>query len=213
MPNPLSLLIRALLLGISSGASHCFIFCLPVILPPLLGLKQSGIKGAAKNLSLFLLGRLIAYLSLGVTLGILSKELRGSYSFHTAILPFLYLFLGLLLILYGTVNINPFARLALCRFVRPATNSGWFLWTLGLLVGLSPCPPFLLAITTVLEQGGLFNGLLFFLFFFLTTTLFFLPLLFTGFLTHLNEFRLAGRIVSILTGGYFILLTFKFLPI
>ncbi|MEO0070042.1 MAG: sulfite exporter TauE/SafE family protein, partial [candidate division WOR-3 bacterium] len=199
---------RALILSISSGFS-CFSFCLPFTLPVFLGANRPGVKESAKNLFLFLSGRLSAYLIFGLVFGILGKAFATVPLFRSTIIPILYFLLALLLILYALVNLNPFANFVPCRIFKQPTNAMVFPFLFGLIVGFNPCPPFLLAITNILDLGGALNGILFFFFFFLGNTIFFLPLLFTGIFTRYAEIRIAARVVALIAGIYFILLALR----
>ncbi|MGQ9707983.1 MAG: urease accessory protein UreH domain-containing protein [bacterium] len=200
-----ALIARALGLGLAVSFS-CFGFCLPVALPVLFGTSQPGIKRSAWNLGLFLFGRFSAYLAFGLLFGVIGARLSGFAPLRTIIIPFTYLLLGLLLFIYGIVALDPLARIRLCRLVRPPSDSYWFVLLLGFLVGISPCPPFLLGIATVVDFGGIKNGIFFFLIFFIATSLFFLPLLLAGFVNRFHLVHTASRILALITGGYFILL-------
>ncbi|MCR4423594.1 MAG: sulfite exporter TauE/SafE family protein [candidate division WOR-3 bacterium] len=202
------LAFRALMLGLSSGAS-CLGFCLPVALPTLAGSHRTGFKATALNLATFLLGRLSAYLLSGLIFGLLGSTIARFTIFHRLILPFLYIVLAILLILYGITDLNPFARYAFCQLIISRTESRLFPFLLGIMIGFSPCPPFLLAITTVTDIGGIKNGILFFFLFFLTTSLFFSPLLLIGIFNRYATVRLASRILAVITGFYFITIGFR----
>lgn len=193
------------MLGLSSGAS-CLGFCLPVALPTIAGAHRPGFKSTALNLAFFLLGRLFAYLISGLIFGLLGSTISRFAPFHRLILPFLYIVLAALLILYGITSLNPFARYTFCRVIRFGTESRWFIFLMGILIGLSPCPPFLLALTSVVDIGGIINGIIFFLLFFSATTIFFIPLLLIGIFNRFATVRLASRILAIITGYYFLII-------
>ncbi|MCX7732677.1 MAG: sulfite exporter TauE/SafE family protein [candidate division WOR-3 bacterium] len=197
-------LVRAVMLGLSAGAS-CLGFCLPVVLPVLAGSDRPGFCPAAVRLSSFLAGRLLAYLLFGITAGLVGARLSRLIFLRTAALPVIYLLLGGLMIIYGMTAFDPFARLRFCRLIQPRLNSGRFLFLLGLLAGASPCPPFLLALATVLDDAGVLSGALFFLVFFLATSVYFLPLLFAGLAVRFEPVRVAARVVAIIAGAYFVL--------
>lgn len=199
------LFFRAVALGLSSG-TFCLGFCLPVALPTFAGSSRSGIKFALQHLLIFLFGRLFAYLITGFILGLLGATVAHFPGVHRLLLPLLDIVLGALLILYGIVHLDPFTRLALCRILHPGTESRWFLFLFGILIGLSPCPPFLLALTSVVELGGVKNGVFFFLIFFATSSLFFAPLTLIGIFNRYSVVRLASRILAVITGSYFIFL-------
>lgn len=199
------LLVQAVMLGLSAGAS-CLGFCLPVVLPVLAGSDRPGFHPAAVRLLSFLAGRLLAYLLFGISAGLVGCQLSRLIFLRTTALPVIYLLLGGLMIIYGITAFDPFARLRFCQLVQPQLNSGRFLFFLGILAGATPCPPFLLALATVLDYAGVLNGALFFLVFFLATSVYLLPLLFAGFLVRWDPLRSAARIVAVITGFYFVVL-------
>lgn len=200
----LGLILRAAALGFSSGG-FCLGFCLPVILPLLLGTGVRGYGRIAVRILYFLGGRLVAYAGVGIIAGMLGGKLNLPVFFRTALLPMSYLFLGLLMIIYGITSLDPFVRWKFCRMIQPQLNTGWFLFFPGILAGISPCPPFLLALANVFDYGGVLNGALFFFIFFLGTSVYFLPLLFAGLAVRFETVRLAARMVAIITGLYFVL--------
>ncbi|MGQ9678306.1 MAG: urease accessory protein UreH domain-containing protein [bacterium] len=204
------LFFRAVALGLSSG-TFCLGFCLPVTIPAFAGSSRSGIKFALQHLLIFLFGRLVAYLITGFIFGLLGATVAHFSQVHRLLLPLLDIVLGALLIIYGIVHLEPFTRLAPCKIFRPGAESRWFLFLLGILIGLSPCPPFLLALTSVIELGGVKNGVLFFLMFFATSSLFFTPLTFIGIFNRYPVVRLASRILAVITGSYFIFLGLRLL--
>uniref|UniRef100_A0A7V3V072 Sulfite exporter TauE/SafE family protein n=1 Tax=candidate division WOR-3 bacterium TaxID=2052148 RepID=A0A7V3V072_UNCW3 len=200
-----ALIYRALALGLANGIS-CLGYCLPITLPALAGAKTAGVGKAFKRVLIFLLGRLIAYLLIGFFAGMLGVSFTHYPVFQKLVIPVLYVLLALILILYGITGINPFARFTFCRLLQPHFESDRFSLLLGLLVGISPCPPFLLAFVNVLEFAGILNGILFFLFFFIATSIYFLPLILFGYLARFELIRLTARLLAIITGIYFLLL-------
>jgi sulfite exporter TauE/SafE len=206
------LLYRAIALGLTNGLS-CIGLCLPVALPTIAGTKTTTLTGSILRVLIFLLGRLIAYLFFGFLAGLIGVTLQRFPFFHFWIIPILYLLLALLLIIYGITGLNPFPHFTLCRLMQPHLNSSRFLFLLGFLVGLSPCPPFLLALVNVIDIAGILNGIFFFLFFFLATSIYFLPLIFVGYLARFDLFRTAANIIAVITGVYFLILSFaRFSP-
>ncbi|MFH1176111.1 MAG: sulfite exporter TauE/SafE family protein, partial [Acidobacteriota bacterium] len=74
---------------------------------------------------------------------------------------------------------------------------------LGLLTGLSLCPPFLLAITRAADAGGLGGSLAFFLAFFCGTSAYLVPLPLVGLLRRPAVVRTVGRLAAGVVGAYF----------
>lgn len=181
---------------------------MPLIVPVLLS-DRSHLRESAATLALFLIGRLSAYLLFGLVFGALGRFLGRFWSFHTIWVPILHALLGFLMILYGLAH--SFPRLEFCRILKPKFQSRWYPILLGLFAGINLCPPFLLAITTVMDAGGIIQGMVFFLAFFLATSVYLLPLLFSGLVARFDSVRFVARTASILVGIYFIFLSVRIL--
>lgn len=186
---------RALLLGLASAPS-CATLCLPVMAPLLIASPKPGIRASALALALFATGRLAGYVLVGLLAGLL-RAWR-----YPALFPILYLLLGTLVILYGVVQSFPGFRI--CRILRPHTVSGRYHLALGMLTGLNPCPPFLLATAAAAELGRPLAAILFFVFFFLGTSLWLLPLGLSGVLARFRPVQVAGRILAVIVGLWYI---------
>jgi len=112
-----------------------------------------------------------------------------------------------MMILFGVVQ--SFPHVGLCRVLGPKVRSGWYLALAGFLAGINICPPFLLAVTTVMDIGGALRGALFFLVFFVATSVYLLPLFFAGFVSRLASVRFAARVAAIAAGGWYIFLAIR----
>jgi len=169
-----SAFVTGLALGLSSGG-HCFWTCAAVMGPYLVSTDGRGAGAAAtrwstvpaalRTLGWYNLGRLIAYLTVGLVVSWLAA--RG------AALP---------VALQAGARIAVAAVLAV-SLVRPAPEQrcwgarrGLGAFTVGVLQGLSPCPPFLAAVGLGLSASGPAAGLLLFVALFVSTALFTLPL-------------------------------------
>ncbi len=199
----LALVLRALALGLSTGL-FCVGFCLPLVGPLLLSDEQAGLRRSAGRIGLFLLGRLFAYLLFGFVFGALGGRSSQVLPGRALFLAVLYCLLGLMVIFAGLVQ--SFPRFGLCRAALPRLNSGWYFAALGFLAGINLCPPFLLAVTTVFDVGGVLKGMLFFLVFFVATSSYLLPLVFSGLASRFAAIRFAARVASVLAGAYFVFL-------
>ena len=199
----LALLAKAAVLGLSTGL-FCVGFCVPLVGPVLLGRERAGMRDSLRALGLFLGGRLVAYLLFGAAFGLLGSGLARVWTAKAWLLPAVYALLGLLMIAYGLVLSMP--HIGLCRLLKPRVQSGWYLVALGFLAGLNLCPPFLLAVTTVIDVGGALRGTAFFFVFFLATSVYLVPLLFSGFAARLGAVRVAARAASVVAGAYFLFL-------
>jgi sulfite exporter TauE/SafE len=183
-----TLVSRALVLGLSTGL-FCAGFCVPLVGPLLLADDKGGMRRSASRVGLFLLGRLVAYLLFGVVFGALGGALSRRWPFKSVLLPLLYAGLGLLMIGYAVVQ--SFPHWGLCRAVSPGLRSGWYVALVGFLAGINICPPFLLAVTTVMDIGGALKGALF---------------------NRFASVRFAARVAAVAAGLYFIFLAARTAP-
>jgi len=202
----LHLAAKALVLGLSTGL-FCIGFCLPLLGPLMLGRERSSLRDSASGLLLFLAGRLLAYLLFGLLFGALGGLLGRVLAVKTILLPLLYATLGPLMVLYGIVQ--SFPHWSFCRVLSPRIGSRWYLALVGFLAGINLCPPFLLAVTTVMDAGGALRGALFFFVFFVATSVYLVPLLFAGLAARFSAVRFAARVLSIASGAYFVFLALK----
>jgi sulfite exporter TauE/SafE len=169
-----SAIVTGLLLGLSSGG-HCFWSCASVLGPYLVateeratGARWSTVPAALRTLGWYNLGRLLAYLVAGLLVA-------GLAAAGTA-LPAPMQAAGRLAT----------AAILAAAVLRPATpqrcwgarqrSAAAFL--VGALQGLSPCPPFLVAIGLGLTAASRAAGLLLFVALFIGTALYTLPLAF-----------------------------------
>jgi sulfite exporter TauE/SafE len=198
-----TLVAKALLLGLSTGL-FCAGFCVPLVGPLLLSNESRSVRRSASRVGLFLAGRLVAYLLFGLVFGALGGALSRVWSVKTVLLPLVYAILGVMMIVYAVVK--SFPHIGFCRAVSPRIRSGWYLALVGFLAGINLCPPFLLAVTTVMDIGGALRGVLFFLVFFVATSIYLLPLFFAGWVSRFSSVRFAGRVAALLAGLYFLYL-------
>lgn len=192
-------LARALLLGLSTGV-FCLGFCYPALAPVLLSRGSDAGRGAAAALALFLLGRLLAYLAVGAVLGAaggFAPGLRGSAVSSAALL-----LLGLLLALYGLIDRLP--RSGFCRAAGRALSRRLLLLPLGFLAGLSPCPPFLIAVAAAAGSGTAWRGIVFFLCFFAGTSVTLAPFLLAPRLARSAVLRAGARIAAVVAGAWYL---------
>ena len=194
---------KALLLGFSTGV-FCAGFCVPLVAPLLLSDENRSVRRSADRVGLFLAGRLVAYLLFGLVFGTLGGALSRVWGIKAVLLPLAYAILGVMMIVYAVVQ--SFPHIGFCRAVSPRIRSGWYVALVGFLAGINLCPPFLLAVTTVMDIGGAFRGALFFFVFFLATSVYLLPLFFAGLVSRFASVRFAGRVAAVLAGVYFLYL-------
>ncbi len=201
------MIAAALALGLSSGA-YCVGGCLPVMMP-LVFHRRTSWSERAKTLALFSAGRLAAYTLFGMGAAAASGACPPALVRGAALASMLGL--APLLILYGV------------RGHGTASGCGGFLAggargggrrpavLLGFLTGINICPPFLLALSSVMLEGRILDGAVFFGVFFTATSLYFLPFLFLGRFSLHEPVRVVGRIFSALAGGIYVLAAFHLL--
>ena len=177
------------------------ITCIPVAMPFAMRGGQSSTQGGSwRFLAQFLAGRGISYVVIGILMGIASGAL-GAFQRKATIGAMLIL--SLLLIAHGFgIRLGHFRT---CGAAVRFTQHRWFPFALGVLAGISVCPPFLLAIAYTLESArGALAGMTFFVSFFVATTLYVLPLGFLGHLPNRPTWERAGRFAAIAAGGVFL---------
>jgi sulfite exporter TauE/SafE len=198
------LLGEGLALGLAGGTA-CLTTCAPVLLPFLVA-ESDRPRWSLQALASFLLGRLAGYLTFAVIAWVLGTVLLHDPARRAVLLGAAYLALATLLIVYG------FTRPRTACAAEPVTGllgrirNRWpaaFPASLGLLTGLSVCPPFLLAIARGADAGGLSGALLFFVAFFCGTSIFLLPLPLVGLLRRPTAVRTIGRLTAGVAGVYF----------
>jgi sulfite exporter TauE/SafE len=190
-----------LLLGLGTGVV-CLAYCGPVLIPFLMG-EGKGISGNIRSVSLFLAGRLAAYLIVGFFAGVIGSTFLQPSPIKTVVIGVLYVLLSVLLIVYG---FHRFREVCLGRSQLPFKDIHSRRWPFlipvagGFATGLNICPPFLLAITGAIETGKIADSLVFFFMFFLGTSLYFIPLPFIGFFRRQQVLQIIGKFAAVLAG-------------
>nr|WP_321467477.1 sulfite exporter TauE/SafE family protein [uncultured Desulfobulbus sp.] len=198
MPT-LSLIGTGLLLGLATGPS-CLASCAPVVVPVLLCTTAPSVhrRFAWPMLSSLLFGRLLAYILVGALAGVSGRSLQV---INADLVPWLSLVLALILLAHGLGLLRNFMC---CTVGRLGGFASPFI--LGVLTGLSLCPPFVVAVSWVWGQEmGPLPGMLFFFAFFGGTSMYLLPLGFGGYLAQGPSFVRLGRLLSVCSGLFFLL--------
>jgi sulfite exporter TauE/SafE len=191
-------------LGLAGGTA-CLATCAPVLLPYLLAEGERP-RRSLLALGQFLAGRLAGYLAFGVLAWLLGLTLLQDPRRRAIFMGVAYLVLAVALAIYG------FGRLEARCAAEPASKvldrlrARWpeaLPACLGLLTGLSLCPPFLLAITRGADAGGLVGSLAFFAAFFVGTSLYLAPLPLVGLLRRPDAIRTVARLAAGVVGVYF----------
>ena len=172
---------EALLLGLASGPA-CVASCGPVLIPSLLA-ERSGMRVHGLYLSAFLATRFLGY----VIFAAIAWEVGTLASFrvtnHSWIFAVIHILLAVVLLRYaysvGQPRIHSPARSELVTIGSAGAHRVPGAAVLGLLTGISLCPPFVAAGVRAAECSSMAAALVFFAMFFVGTSLWFVP--FAGF--------------------------------
>lgn len=189
------ILIEGIVLGLTTGLS-CMGYCLPV----LYGLNSRNVneRCGLRNTVYLLIGRLIAYLLVAVVFSVLGMRFKGVENVKTVF----KIISGLLLIYWGVRG-----------FVTTDKNNGSCVIKkmnrllpilMGLLTGISPCPPFFAGVARVTAMGDVSAGVIYFSGFFITTSMFLLPGFITGIFQYRYEIKIITSVFSTIFGCFFI---------
>jgi len=198
-------MMEALALGLASGPS-CLVSCAPVVVPYLVG-EGDRIGRNALILGQMLVGRLAGYLLFGLFVGAVSPPNGEDSALRALVTGVVTLLLASLLIAYGFATprtrcaAEPGAQL-LSRIARRWPDV--LPLALGLLTGVSLCPPFVLAMSEASRTGSAAGGALYFFLFFLGTSLYVIPLVFAGALRRRPILQTVGRLAAGVVGFYFL---------
>ncbi len=199
---------EALALGLASGPA-CIAACGPVLVPALLAGHQ-GIRPNARTLSTFLVARLAGYLlfaGIAWEVGTLASLLPA---------PRLLVMGAVNVILAGVLLWYAWSAKHLCegscsesRLVnigaaKSHRTSGAAV--LGLLTGLSLCPPFVAAGFRAAQLGSVMQALLFFTCFFIGTTVWFVPFAGLGCVVRNQAVITVARMTMVLISIYYLLM-------
>jgi len=154
-------------LGFSASTS-CTAVCFPVLLPYLASEKNTRLLSGLYTVLLFSLGRLTAYMLLGVIVALII----GSADISPLLVPIVTLLLGLLLILYGLNTLGAFntgknPAVKTCQGIT-SKRPHFFM---GLLVGSRPCMPLLAALLYSVSLSNIMHVIVFMLFFGIASSL------------------------------------------
>ena len=192
---------QGFILGLSTGAV-CVAYCGPVLIPYLMS-ESGGLKRSYMVVSVFLAGRLMAYMLTAVLAGIIGRSVVQQTETRTLLMGLAYMLLALMLVLYG---LHRFREICLGKTVTKITGNENATKKLlvplsgGFLTGINICPPFLLAITGAIDSGTITGSLLFFLAFFAGTSLYFIPMPVAGMFKRQHVLRIIGKFAALLAG-------------
>ncbi len=190
---------EAVLLGLSTGM-YCLGFCMPVLVPLVMGQYRETVGRRAIPLLYFSLGRLAAYLLFGVVVGYLGMRIRDPLVIRIGAVAMIGL--SVLLVILGLSGKRHSGH-GCPVLVRKFGGKGMPA-LLGFLTGFNVCPPFILALNVVFLEGNVGKGAGFFLVFFLTTSVYLLPFVFAGSLGRHENVRWVARLSGVVSGVLFL---------
>ena len=132
--------LQLFILGLSLGfAGPCLLSCGPIMATYIAGRRVSFLA-SIRDIIIFLSGRLLAYVALGYAAGFFANYIRMVAD--KVFLPWLRLSAGIIIILMGiyvAIGEKFLQKICPARLRKAAGISSLFI--LGVIIGLSPCPP------------------------------------------------------------------------
>lgn len=192
--------VESLLLGLSVGPI-CLAYCSPIVVPLLSSSDSPKVSVSSVTLVMFLTGRLIGYILVGIVVGIIGNNIQQYAKGN--LFGIISIALGLTL-LYFSIQKN-FPELKICRHIKNSNSRKMFLMLLGFFTGLNLCPPFLAAIVGATGTGSVAGSMIYFSAFFVGTVIFFPVMIFFGFLSKIDSVRNIAHICMMISGAWFIL--------
>ena len=194
--------MKGLLLGLTSGA-NCLATCAPMLLS-LLAAEVGSSRHRFGLLGFFLLGRAVAYTTLGLVAGCFGNAVQQWPVWHSLVLGLALMTGAAWLLWYGFGSSSPNASgsrpLPLCLNRRSYRTPG-LAWIGGIVTGLNPCAPVLLAFAAAAQSRAMLEAIAFFLCFFAGTAAYLIPLPLLGFLGRWDRLRLIARFAVGLMGA------------
>jgi len=204
---------EALLLGLASGPA-CVASCGPVLVPTLL-VERAGWRVNSLYLGTFLSLRFVGYMLFAAIAAAVGQLVAFSVSTRAIVFGVVHLLLAVALIAYARiagracaghcstpqlVNIGVEPR-------RAMPNAA----VLGLLTGVSLCPPFVAAGVRAAQLGSLSGAVVFFAAFFVGTSLWFVPFIGIGWIRRNEAVLTVARMAMVLIALYYAYVGFALL--
>lgn len=190
--------LEGVLLGLSTGL-FCLVSCAPALVPFILG-ENRQLRGTAGALAGIALGRFCAYLLVGALVGVTASALQGPLL--TTVSAIAMISLAIILIAFSFRS----SALPLCLCTLKRLPAAGMPVAVGFLTGISPCPPFLLAISRGAALGSVVSGILLFAGFFAGTSVYLLLFLPLGCAGRWEQVRTVGRIAAVIAGGFYLIM-------
>ncbi|MBI2193640.1 MAG: sulfite exporter TauE/SafE family protein [Planctomycetes bacterium] len=191
-------LIEGFGLGLSTGI-YCLGACAPILIPFVMVESRPNWRSNLWLTGQFLLGRLIAYVLFAAGASLLGQ--LASSRLPTWLVPAGLLLSGILMLAYAAAPREAWPGLcpAVCRRF-PAARMPLLL---GFLVGINVCPPFLAAMTRVIDLHHTGLSILYFLAFFVGTTLYVLPVILVTPIARIARLKSIGWLACVIAGTWF----------
>jgi hypothetical protein len=201
------LLGEAFLLGLASGPA-CVASCGPVVVPSLLA-EGAGWRLNARYLTSFLGTRFLGYLVFAVVAWEIGVLVSPAPAARALIYGGIHVLLGVALLWYarsiGQACAHTCAGSGLVSIGRIGKRSVPGAAILGLLTGVSLCPPFVAAGLRAAQMRSIAAALLFFAVFFIATTLWFVPFVGLGCVKRNASVIFVARTAMVLVALYYLL--------
>ncbi len=193
------------MLGLASGPA-CVASCGPVVVPTLLA-EHEGVSVNLRYLSAFLVTRLIGYLIFAAVAWQLGTLVSLRSSTGLWVFAVIHILLAAILVRYAFVTrrgcISSVKQPELVT-IGPARHHGIpAVALLGLLTGVSLCPPFVAAGVRAAQAANLLGALVFFAVFFLGTGVWFLPFLGMSWIRRNEAVLTVARMTMVLIAVYY----------
>ncbi|MCT4637791.1 MAG: sulfite exporter TauE/SafE family protein [Bacteroidales bacterium] len=163
---------ESFILGLTTG-SACLTTCGMTLVPYFVS-GNTGTKRVSLGLGLFLLSRLIIYISIGILTWYLGQALFSNTTYQPLILGTFYIIFSAMLITYAIGK----GKKQRCPLKETTGIEKRYLIpvSLGVISSLSFCPAMLIAVTSSVAQTSVTTSILVFVMFFIGTSVWFIPL-------------------------------------
>jgi sulfite exporter TauE/SafE len=196
---------EAVFLGLASGPA-CVASCGPVLVPTLL-IQRAGRRSNSIYLGTFLSLRFVGYMLFAAIVAALGKLASFSVSTRAIVFGVVHLLLAVALIAYARIAGRACAgQCATPQLVnvgvdpRRATPNAALL---GLLTGVSLCPPFVAAGVRAGQLGSFIGAVSFFAAFFVGTSLWFVPFIGMSWIRRNEAVMTVARMAMVLIALYY----------
>lgn len=208
-----SIIGEAMLLGLASGPA-CVASCGPVLVPTLLA-ERAGWRSNSLYLGTFLSLRFVGYMLFAAIAAAVGQLASFSLSTRAVVYGVVHLLLAVALVAYArTAGRACAGQCATPQLVnigveprRAMPNAA----LLGLLTGVSLCPPFVAAGVRAAQLGSLVGAVVFFAAFFLGTSLWFVPFIGIGWIRRNEAVLTVARMAMVLIAIYYAYVGFALL--